>query len=59
MFFMHFKQLNVVLKILYINGCLDFYISLINKYQCHIIMSYVDKRKESQDRITEFKNLHF
>lgn len=45
MFFMHFKQLNVVLKILYINGCLDFYISLINKYQCHIIMSYVEQKK--------------
>lgn len=45
MFFMHFKQLNVVLKILYINGCLDFYISLIYKYQCHIIMSYVEQKK--------------
>lgn len=45
---MHFKQLNVVFKILCINGCLDFYISLINKYQCHIIMSYV----EQKERIT-------
>lgn len=42
---MHFKQLNVVLKILYINGCLDFYISLINKYQCYIIMSYIEQKK--------------
>ena len=46
MFFMHFKQLNVVFKILYINDCLDFYISLINKYQCHIIMSYVEQKKK-------------
>lgn len=43
---MHFKQLNVVLKIIYINSCLDFYISLINKYQCHIIMSYVEQKKK-------------
>lgn len=32
-FFVHFKQFNVVFKILYININFDFYVSLINNYQ--------------------------
>lgn len=45
-FFVHFKQSSVAFEILCINSCLDFYISLINKYQCHIIMSYVEQKKK-------------
>lgn len=44
-FFMHFLQFSVVFEILYVNSYLVFYISLINKYQCYIIMSYVEQKK--------------